>query len=215
VIQATLDSIPGAFGIDTGARSALLLYGPYCEQNRLAAKYGARLEGVTGWGIGGPVRSLLARAHELDLGGVSVRDPIVRLSMQKSGLTTSDAMAGLIGPDVLSQFDVTFDYARSRVILEKNANYGRRDSYDRAGAWMGQQGSSFTVVDVIAGGPADEAGVRVGDTILAIDGRGTDRLSLPDVREQMRRRAAGERVKLLLESHGKRRTVVVTLRDLA
>jgi hypothetical protein len=163
MIRATLDSIPGAFGIDTGARSALLLYGPYCEQNRLAA----------------------------------------------------NAMAGLIGPDVLSQFDVTFDYARSRVILEKNANYGRRDSYDRAGARMGQQGSSFTVVDVIAGGPADEAGVRVGDTILAIDGRSTERLSLPDVREQMRRRAVGEKVKLLLESHGKRRTVVATLRDLA
>jgi len=215
MVQATLDSIPGAFGIDTGARSALLLYGPYCEQNRLAAKYGAHLEGVTGWGIGGPVRSLLARAHELDLGGVSVRDPIVRLSTQKSGLTTSTAMAGLIGPDVLSQFDVTFDYARSRVILEKNANYGRRDSYDRAGVWMGQQGLSFTVVDVIAGGPADEAGVRVGDRILAIDGRSTEALSLPVVREQMSRRAVGEKVKLLLESQGKQRTVVVTLRDLA
>ena len=124
-------------------------------------------------------------------------------------------MAGLIGPDVLSQFDVTVDYARSRVILEKNANYGRRDSHDRAGVWMGQQDSSFTAVDVIAGGPADQAGVRAGDTILEIDGRSTKALNLPDVREQMRRRAVGERVKLLLESHGKRRTVVVTLRDLA
>ena len=52
-------------------------------------------------------------------------------------------------------------------------------------------------------------------TILEIDGRSTKALNLPDVREQMRRRAVGERVKLLLESHGKRRTVVVTLRDLA
>ena len=159
--------------------------------------------------------SLLARAHELDLGGVRVRDPVVRLSTQKSGLTTSTAMAGLIGADVLSQFDVTFDYARSRVILEKNANYGRRDSYDRAGVWMGQRGSSFTVIDVIANGPADQAGVRAGDTILEIDGRSTKALSLPDVREQMRRRSVGEKVKLLLESQGKRRTVVLTLRDLA
>jgi hypothetical protein len=215
VIEAKLDGMAGGFGIDTGARSALLLYGPFCEKNQLAAKYQARLEGVTGWGIGGPVRSLLARAHELDLGGVSVRDLVARLSTQKSGLTTSAEMAGLIGPDVLSQFDVTFDYSRSRIILEKNTSYGRRDAYDRAGVWMGMKDSSFTVVDMIAKGPADEAGVRTGDTILAIDGRSTRELDLPEVREQMRRRPVGDRVKLLLESNGKRRTVVVTLRDLA
>jgi hypothetical protein len=158
-IRATLDGVSGVFGVDTGARSAMLLYVPFCEQNQLAAKYGAKLEGVTGWGLGGPVRSLLARAHELDLGAdnglrvtetdrgattsvVSVHDLVIRLSTQKADLTTASDMSGLIGPDVLSQFDVTFDYARSRIILEKSANYGRRDAYDRAGVWMGQNGST-------------------------------------------------------------------------
>jgi C-terminal processing protease CtpA/Prc len=145
---------------------------------------------------------------------VRVRDLVIRLSTQKTGLTTSSAMAGLIGPDVLAQFDVTFDYARSRIIFEKNQNYGRRDSYDRAGAWMGQSGKHFTVVDVIAGGPAQEAGVKQGDTILAIDGETTDKLVLPDIRESMRRRPVGDKVSLLLESEGKQRTAVITLRDL-
>jgi C-terminal processing protease CtpA/Prc len=71
------------------------------------------------------------------------------------------------------------------------------------------------VVDVIAGGPGDEAGVCAGDTILAIDGRSTKDLNLPEVREQMRRRPVGEKVSLRIESQGKQRTVVVTLRDLA
>jgi hypothetical protein len=215
VIQATLDGVSGQFGVDTGARSAMLLYGPFCETNQLATKYGAKLEGVTGWGLGGPVRSLLARAHELDLGGVAVHDLVIRLSTQKTGLTTASDMSGLIGPDVLSQFDVTFDYARSRIILEKSAHYGRRDTYDRAGVWMGQKGPAFTVVDVIAGGPGDQAGVHAGDTILAVDGHRTDSLSLPEVREQMRRKPIGTKVKLLLESDGKQRTAVITLRDLA
>ncbi len=214
VIDASLDGVHGKFGIDTGARSALLLYGPYCEQNGLAAKYGAKLEGVTGWGFGGPVRSLLARAHELDLGAVKVHDLVVRLSTLQSGATTSTDMAGLIGPDVLSQFDVTFDYAHHRMLLAKNSDFGRPDAYDRAGAWMGQKNSSFTVVDVIAGGPADEAGLRTGDTILAIDGRSTKSLDLPAVREEMRRRPVGQKVRLLVESRGTRRTLVVTLRDL-
>ena len=214
VVEAVLDGVPGKFGVDTGARSALLLYGPFCAQNKLREKYAARLEGVTGWGLGGPVRSLLARAGELKIGDVAVRDPVIRLSTQKAGLTASSSMAGLIGPDVLAQFDVTFDYARSRIIFEKNRNYGRRDSYDRAGIWMGQTGNTFTVVDVIAGGPGQEAGVRQGDTILAIDGVSTEHLVLPEVREKMRRRPVGDKVSLLLESEGKQRSAVVILRDL-
>jgi hypothetical protein len=214
VIEAKLDGVAGKFGVDTGARSALLLYGPFCEQNKLSEKYGAKLEGVTGWGIGGPVRSLLARAHELSLGTTSVHDPVIRLATQKGGLSASSVIAGLIGPDVLSQFDVTFDYARQRIILEKSRDYDRRDSYDRAGLWMGQQGKRFVAVDVIAGGPADEADVRTGDTILAIDGRNTANLVLPEIRETMRRWPNGRRVTLLLESRGVKRTAIFTLRDL-
>lgn len=216
VVAAALDGVAGNFGVDTGARSSLLLYGPFCAQNNLQEKYGAKLEGVTGWGIGGPVRSLLARARELQIGDVTVHDLVIRLSAQKSGLTTSSAMAGLIGPDVLSQFDVTFDYARTRIIFEKNKNYGRRDSYDRAGIWMGQaqDGKYFTAVDVIAGGPGADAGVKPGDLILAINGESTANLILPDVREMIRREAVGEKLTLLLKSGGKPRTAVVTLKDL-
>lgn len=160
------------------------------------------------------MRSLLARAKELSIGNVKVNDPVIRLSAQRAGLTTSPEMAGLIGPDVLSQFDVTFDYSRSRIIFEKNAQYGRHDSYDRAGVWMGQQGSHFTVVDVIAGGPAQQAGLQEGDTILSIDGESTAKLVLPEVRESLRRRPVGSKVTFVFESRGKRRTAVVTLRDL-
>jgi aspartyl protease/PDZ domain-containing protein len=216
VVAGVLDGVAGNFGVDTGARSSLLLYGPFCAQNNLQQKYGAKLEGVTGWGIGGPVRSLLARAKELQVGDLVVRDLVIRLSAQKTGLTTSSAMAGLIGPDVLSQFDVTFDYARTRIIFEKNKNYGRRDSYDRAGIWMGQDkdGKQFTVVDVIAGGPGAAAGVKPGDQILAINGESTANLVLPDVRDTIRREAVGDKLTLLLESEGKQRAAVVTLKDL-
>jgi hypothetical protein len=214
VVEAELDGVRGRFGVDTGARSSMLLYVPFVEQNNLKEKYGARLEGVTGWGLGGPVRSLLARARQLSFGGVVVQDLVIRLSVQKTGLTTSSEMAGLIGPDVLAQGDVTVDYSRNQLIFEKNENYGRRDSYDRAGMWMGQDGEHFSVVDVIAGGPADAAGIHAGETVLAIDGVSTAKLALPDVREKIRRTAVGTKMALTMASTGKSRTVVVILRDL-
>src|SRR4051812_8340926 len=203
VIEAELDGVRGKFGVDTGARSAMLLYGPWTDSNHLRQKYNPKLEGVTGWGIGGPVRSQLARAQSLKFGETSVQDIVIRLSLQKSGLTTSSSMAGLIGPGVLSQFDVTFDYARNRIILEKNSEYGRHDSWERAGMWLGQQGDHFHVVDVIAGSPAAQAGIKTGDIVTAIDGKNAASYFLPDFRDLMGRLSTGKKIVFKITPEGK------------
>ncbi len=214
VVDAELDGVRGRFGVDTGARSSLLVYRPFAEEHKLREKYGAYVEGVTGWGIGGPIRSLLVRSGDFSLGGFDVKESVVRLSTLGSGATTSSAMAGLIGPDILERFIVTFDYSRKQMLLEKSADFARADSYDRAGVWMGQDGRSFFAVDVVAGGPADVAGIRKGDRILEIDGVATSKLILPEVRERMRRGAVGSKVKVLIEHDGTRRVVEIRLRDL-
>jgi hypothetical protein len=214
VIDAELDGVRGRFGVDTGARSSLLVYGPFAAEHKLKEKYGAKLEGVTGWGLGGPIRSLLARSQHFQIGGFDVQGSVVRLSTLTTGLTTSSEMAGLIGPDILERFVVTFDYSRRQMPLEKSKDFARVDSYDRAGVWMGQDGQNFFALDVIAGGPADEAGIKKGDRILEIDGVATAKLILPEVRERMRRGEPGSRVKIVIERDGARRVVEVRLRDL-
>jgi hypothetical protein len=214
VVDAKLDGVAGRFGVDTGARSALIVYGPFGAKNKLAEKYGAHVEGVTGWGLGGPVRSLLARAKSLEMGATSVQDIVIRLSTQKAGATTSSAMDGLIGPDVLKQFMVTFDYSRKQMILEKNANYGKRNTWDRLGAWLGQQGDHFVVIDVIEGSAAAKGGLKKDDEVLAVDGKRAAELVLPDLRDQMRILAAGTKVKMLVRSAGKEREMEFTLADL-
>jgi hypothetical protein len=214
LVKGELDGVPGIFVIDTGARSSLILYGPFVEQNNLREKYKASFEGITGWGIGGPVRSYIVRAQTLKLGTVEVHDLIARLSLQKSGALTNANRAALVGPDVLKQFTTIFDYSRRRIIFEKNGQYGKPDSYDRAGMWFGHAGDRFNVIDVIAGGPAAEAGIRVGDEILAIDGQKVEGLDLPTVRLGFKNDAPKKRVRLTVERDGERREVTLILRDL-
>jgi hypothetical protein len=214
VIAAKLDGVSGRFGVDTGARSAMILYGPFAAKNKLAQKYGAHVEGVTGWGLGGPVRSLLARAKSLEMGATNVSDIVIRLSTQKGGLTTGSSMDGLIGPDVLKQFLVTFDYSRKQLILEKNANYGKRDTWDRLGAWLGQQGDHFVVIDVIEGSAAAKGGLKKDDEVLAVNGKNASEYVLPELRDRMRTLAAGTKVKMMVRSGGKEREMEFVLADL-
>jgi two-component system, NtrC family, sensor kinase len=66
---------------------------------------------------------------------------------------------------------------------------------------------------VAAGGPADRAGVQVGDVLLAIDG---DEVLTPEAVEvSLGRRQAGERVQYALLRESERRSLVVTIEPLA
>jgi predicted aspartyl protease len=88
LVDATLDGIHGKFGVDTGARLSLLLYGPFVDQNKLRAKYHPEVSGITGWGLGGPVRSQVARGKVFTLGNLEVHDPLVRLPLQTPTINT-------------------------------------------------------------------------------------------------------------------------------
>jgi len=212
-VRGRVDGIEGAFQIDTGARTSLTLASPFVERNGLAAKYGARREVISGAGVGGPTRALLARAAVLELGDAQVKAPVTFLSRQTSSVLTNPALAGNVGYGVLRQFDITFDYAARQIFLEPNANHGQPDAYDRAGLWLERGERGIEVVEVVADSPAAAAGLKAGDVIVAVDGKA---MALPDLRALLRA-APGTRVRLRVSAAGALKApkdVVVTLKDL-
>jgi predicted aspartyl protease len=217
VVDGELDGIHARFAIDTGARSALLVYGPFADKNKLREKYHTTIEGITGWGIGGPVRSLLARAQSFKLGSAEVRDIVIRLSTQRGGATTATDIGGLIGPDILKQFTVTFDYPQSRIFLVRSSNYGQHDTWDRTGMWMAADtanASDWRILDVMPNSPAAQAGLRVDDRITHIDDKPVSQLILPNVRDSFRTRPVGTKVRIKYRRASQTHTTELTLRDL-
>ena len=215
IVRGEVDGVAARFGLDTGDRSALTLKGPFVEAQRLRERYSPRVEAVTGFGIGGPIRAQVARAGVLRFGGFEIRGPVTRLSLQRAGAFTANDTAGNIGGAILRQFTVTFDYTRRQLFFEKNRSYGRRDTYDRAGLWLSRSadGRAFEVYDVVARGPAAEAGLKAGDRVLRIDGRGVESLPLVEARSELKD-ARRKSVRLTVEDGARTREVVVRLRDL-
>ncbi len=105
-----------------------------------------------------------------------------------------------MGAGVLKRFNIIFDYGRQQLIFTKNANDAQPDSFDRAGMWLNLAEGGFEVMDVYAGSPAAEAGIKVGDRIVAVDSQPAANLTLPALRLRLRTDAPGTRVRLTLRS---------------
>jgi C-terminal processing protease CtpA/Prc len=81
---------------------------------------------------------------------------------------------------------VTYDLPNDAIYFERYLNYGTPDITDRGGIWLERTSVGFRVVDVVAGGPAAQAGLKAGDTIVEIQGREWTDTTLPDMRDALR-----------------------------
>jgi PDZ domain-containing protein/aspartyl protease len=215
-VEGAIDGIKGVFDIDTGSRSSVDLFAPFVEKHKLKGKYRPRFEGVTGWGVGGPSRSAIARANVLRLGSVEIKRPVTELTLQTKGSFTNEYSAGNVGAGVLKRFNLVFDYGRKVIYFERNANDSQPDVFDRSGMWINvtEGGGSFDVVDVMAGGPADRAGLEAGDQIVKVDGARADDVPLPDLRKRFRSDPPGTKITVEFARAGKVTAAEVILRDL-
>jgi len=163
VTATTFLLLAGSVLIDTGARFELMLTKSFAAQADLRAKHPNGIDSVYGWGVGGPIRGYVTRASEMRLGDVQVNDVVTDLSLQDRG-----GLSGSIGGGILKRFVVTLDYAHQTIYLKPRPQpIADAGTFDRAGMWFNASTQGFEIVDVAKGAPAEQAGLHVGDTILA------------------------------------------------
>jgi hypothetical protein len=214
-IEAEVDGLRGWFDLDTGSRSSLVLAAPFAAAHGLHAKYAPRFTATTGWGVGGASRSQLARATSLRIAGFELREPVTLLSTQQAGSFAASDIAGNIGGGILKRFDLTLDYANERIFFEPNTQFDAPDVFDRSGMWLNDAGNALEVMDVTAGGPAERAGVRVGERVRAIDGKPVGAGDLLRLRARFLSEPPGTKLRLETETEGgARRERLLELVDL-
>ena len=84
----------------------------------------------------------------------------------------------VLGLAFWSRFNVTFDFPRSAIYLQKSHNFERPDRIDLSGARFVRRAGK-TVVDVVDDGSAsDVAGLRAGDVLLSVRGQDASTMRL-------------------------------------
>jgi aspartyl protease/PDZ domain-containing protein len=188
----TVPPIEADLIVDAGAADNVNLTSPFVKANRL-------LELARKTPAGGPntmagsekeffaQTSVRGRLSGLTLGGATLKDIPCNLMVGTKGAYASTSFSGTIGEGVLHRFNTVYDYSRSAVILEPNAEHAKpfpaRKTFGATFLSDGPDYTRFTVTGVRKASPAEAAGLKKDDVVVAADGKAASEMRLADVRK--------------------------------
>ena len=191
--------------IDLGNGSALMLARSAWEGSAIA---NLRYAEASAGGVGGMVPTRMTTIPTVSVAGHTFQSVPATLNMRAEALPDSGANIGI---DLLQRFRLLFDYGRHTLYMVADpAALAQPIAKNRLGMRLELRGDRLRVGEVIGGSPAAEAGFRVGDEVVAVNGTRVDARYYFRDDVQFTRLPAGTRVEF---ARADGTSVPVTLRD--
>ena len=161
--------INGRFYFDTGAGLCALFSSDFTSDSSLLDP--ARRQYLTqAQGLGGKATMRLTTMRELKLGPYRFHKVPIYIFDDTYNVTSYPNLGGLIGNDILRRFNVVLNYDRRYFCLTPNSHYHDLFDYSYSGLsiyW--EDDGMIRVGDVMAGSPAEKAGLQVDDILIAVN----------------------------------------------
>jgi predicted aspartyl protease len=212
VIQPEGKSYEGKFMIDTGANSALNIFGGFDNAHGIS-KSTPKLLQTSSVGVSGRRGASIGRLNEIKLGSFRIKNPIVSFAPVRSD--SDDLGDGEIGGELLRRFKVIIDYSLKRIVIEPRVDLAEPFEASLSGAGIAAEGvdyKTFKVRAVIENSPASEAGLRAGDIITKIDNKPASEFTFEQLRKMFRQE--GREYLLEIKRDDKTQQVKLKLRRL-
>lgn len=182
------DAVEGMFMIDTGSDGVMSVNAPFAKTHQFLKFLPAVRQSSSG-GAGGISETIMARVETIQLGRLTINNPLIEFSQATQGTDTLSSYAGLLGGEVFRRFTLVVDYPRQRIILEPNAYFSEPVEADMSGLDLMADGEDFknlVINEVTANSPGAEAGLKEEDELVAVDGRPVSELGLDQVRQMFK-----------------------------
>lgn len=183
-----------AFLLDFGMGGALRFTTGYTDSLKLPGKLRPNIPSGNEHGLGGALKSLVARLPALKIGDFTLDSLVVTMAREKEGRDAYPPWNGLVGLGLMSRFTVYLDVTGNRIWFKPNKRFARPSEYIITGLSFEPQDfdkKQLIVSEVKEGSKADKAGFRPGDIIYKVDGEGASDWNIREWKEALDARAGG------------------------
>ncbi|WP_343700541.1 aspartyl protease family protein [Chitinophaga sp.] len=163
---------------DTGAGMCLLLSTQFVKDSSLLVKRKAKVIPTEAQGLGGKMQMFITTMNEFRIGNYTFRNVPTYLFDDVTNITSYPSLGGMIGNDLLRRFNLTLNYARKEIHLLPNTHFRDQFDYSYTGLIIYLIDNRIEVTDVIRNSPAEKAGFKPGDLILAVNNNFTSNLQV-------------------------------------
>ena len=171
--------------IDTGASHGLLLeqetHDSICVPKQ-------NIPSNIGRGLGGDLKGKIARVNELSFANYEFNDVIATFPDANSymdSLKRGDVYRnGTLGGEIMTRFNVIFDYPHEKLYLKKNSKFRKNFEYNISGVIIKATGpylQDYVIDEVRIGSSAEKAGLQKGDKILTVNNSRVREVKLENV----------------------------------
>ena len=181
VIPVSFGQVTGQFMLDTGNAFFNTISEQFAGANSQSFKPTGVMV-VSSGNLGGALHTPLARAMSMQIGPYAIAQSVFAVTASKKGAMAGTAFAGNIGAEVLSRFDLVFDYSRGTIYFKPNANFAKPFDGTRDGMSLYRPtGAALEISYVNPNSPAWKAGLRAGDKIVGVAGVAAAPLGASDI----------------------------------
>ena len=200
--------------VDTGAGNTFYFNTPFIEENDLLAEMDTYYERETQI-----ISTASAHIYTTMLANLSISDyefstlPVT-MAIAEAGASSSSGAMGILGNGVPKHFNVFIDLQQKRMSVEPNRLYHDQFEVNCSGVELVTDDAFQRVIidHIYAGSPAHEAGLKVGDEIVQINGANVSDFQLPQIRSILSQ--DGEEAEILIDREGELRSYALKLQAL-
>lgn len=185
------------FLFDMGAGLNMLLGNDFVKDSALL-HHRRKLWVKQAEGLGGTIDMHMTVIKEVKLGPYRFRNVPIYLFEDEFNITSYPYMGGLIGNDLLRRFNIILNYARRDFYLLPNKHFNDDFDYSYTGIELYYANGRVVLGDVANGSPAEQAGLKEGDVVIAVNRNFTQSLQAFKAELQGNR----ERIKMIVLRNG-------------
>jgi hypothetical protein len=190
-------TITGRFLYDMGAGVCFMFSKDFINDSSFLKK-NRKLWAKEGEGVGGKIDMLATVIKEVKLGPYRFRSVPVHIFEDVYNVTSYPYLGGLVGNDILRRFNVILNYDKRDIFITPNSHFSDQFDYSYPGIELYMIADRIIVGDVAKDSPAEKAGVKEGDQVIAVNKNFSQNLNAYKITLQ----APNEKVRLIIRRNG-------------